>query len=155
MTKTTAAFALVLGATFLVGCGSNDSGNDSDRRAIVDKTVANAAESGIELDKACVAKVVDTLSAADVTAIANDDNENISDEGRNASLELIRCADEEQMTDLFIEGMRASDQDFDEACVREKLVDIDIADLVAAAQGSSPPSDIVDAMVECFPMPGG
>jgi hypothetical protein len=123
-----------------------DAQSDAARQAI-----DQAAADGVELDEECVNDVAAQLSDADAEAIASGNDADVSPEGQTLALELIACADEEAIADLFIEGMNQSGQDFDEECVREKLQDVDITELVAATQsGSEPPAEIVSAMMECF-----
>ena len=69
--------------------------------------------------------------------------------GAALSLELLGCVDEDTLVDLFVEALAGSGQDFDEDCVREKLEEFDVADIVAASQGAEPPADVVAAMVSC------
>ncbi len=114
------------------------------------RTIEEAAKGGVALDPACVNQVAAKLSDDDAAAIAAGNDGQISAAGNALSMELIQCADDDALADLFIQGMGQSGQAFDEDCVREKLNGIDIAEALTASEGGSPPADLVATMMECF-----
>jgi hypothetical protein len=139
----------------LAACGS-DGGGGSDLSDAQAAAAANAIEEaeagGIELDEACVNEVAAQLSdedAAKAAAAGPGENAELSPEGEALALELLGCADEEALIDLFISGMNESGEAFDEDCAREKLEGLDIADLAAASEGGDPPEEFFAALMEC------
>jgi hypothetical protein len=104
----------------------------------------------MELDESCVNDVAAQLSDEDAEIIASGGDEEVSAEGAALSLELLTCVDEDALTDMFVDGMSQSGQDFDEDCVREQLENFDVAELVTASQAGSPPADVIAAMTECI-----
>ncbi len=131
--------------------GDSDGGDATGAQAeAADRTIEAAAAGGITLDEECVNEVASRLSDEDAAAIAAGNNADVSPEGSELSLELLNCADEDQLADMFIDGLSQSGQEFDEECVREKLKDVDMVELVQATQtGGQPPTEVVAAMMEC------
>ena len=86
--------------------------------------------------------------AACGSATAEDDAE-LSAEGEALGMELLGCADQEALIDLFIAGIAGSGEAIDEDCARDKLQDVDIAELVASSEDGDPPSDVIAAIAEC------
>jgi ABC-type glycerol-3-phosphate transport system substrate-binding protein len=153
MTKSRILIALAAGTLVLAACGSDGGGGgsaDGPQGDAAAKTIEQAADDGVELDEDCVNEVASQLSDEDAEAIASGNDGDVSEAGSALSIDLIACADEDALADLFIEGMGASGDEFDEACVREKLADFDMTEVVEATQSGTPPADLVAAMMECI-----
>jgi hypothetical protein len=169
---------LVLGVAViglaLTGCGSDDgsgtddsvpvteaeaededatSGDLSDAQAAAAAiAISDAEEGGVALDAACVDDIAGQLSEEDAEKIAAEDGTPLSAAGEALGAELLRCAPDEALVDLFIAGLAEGGEQVDEQCAREQLEGVDIVDLVIATQaGGSPPIDVVEALIECFP----
>ncbi len=108
----------------LAACSSDGGGGSDlsdDQAAAASSAIEEAEAGGIELDE----------------------------EGEALGLELLNCADEEALVDLFIAGMNESGEAFDEDCAREQLEGLDVADLAAASEGGDPPEELITALMEC------
>lgn len=161
--KKTLVLGVVIVGLMLTGCGSDggsdggsDSGSDggSDlsgpQAAAAAATLEQAESGGLTLDKECVNDLAARLSDDDAEKIAADDDDaDLSPEGEALGTELLGCADQDSLIDLFITGMAASGEAFDEDCARDKLQDVDIAELIASTEGGDPPSDVIAAIAEC------
>lgn len=149
---------IVVGAAIalaLTACGSDGSGSGltDDQSAAARSAIDRAEAGGVALDEACVNDVASKLSdddAAKIVATGPDTTADLSPAGEALSLELLACADQSGLIDLFVDGMNESGQSFDEACLRDELADFDVAELVAASQGGDPPADLVDALSTCL-----
>lgn len=161
MTKHRFLLALAGGLLVLTACGSDDDGNGSGdgsgdatatgaQAEAAERTIEQAAEGGVELDRDCVHNVAAKLSDEDAEAIASGNDSDVSAEGGELALELIACADEDALADMFIEGMSQGGQNFDEDCVRDKLSEFDMTEIVASTQDGAPPAELMTAMMECF-----
>lgn len=149
--KRTAAMTVAIIGLLVTGCGSDSSGGASGAQGEAAKTaIDSAAEQGVDLDEDCVNDVASKLSDEDAEIIAGGGDEKVSAEGEALSLELLGCVDADALTDMFVEGMGQSGQDFDEDCIREQLAKFDVAELVTASQGGQPPADVIAAMMECI-----
>jgi len=149
--KRTAAITIAIAGLLLAGCGSDSSGGASGPQGEAAQTaIDSAAEGGVQLDEDCVNEVASKLSDEDAEIIAGGGDEEVSAEGAALSLELLGCVDEDALTDMFIDGMSQSGQEFDEDCVREQLENFDVAELVTESQGGEPPADVIAAMTECL-----
>ena len=153
MKRTSAIVAiLVLG---LAACGSDgDGGSDltDDQAAAAAAAMDEAEAGGIELDEECVDEVAAQLSdedAAKAAAAEPGEDAELSPEGEALGLELLGCADNDALVDLFISQMNESGQAFDEDCAREKLEGLDVADLAATTEGGDPPEEFIAAFMEC------
>lgn len=150
--------ALAFAGLVLVGCGDDGGGGggglSESQSDAADQAIQGAAAAGMELDEDCVNEVAGRLSEEDAKRIAAGDQDEISTEGQELSIELINCADQDAITDLFIEGLNQSGQNFDEDCAREKVAELDMAELVAATQGGAPPSEVIVALMECMDLGG-
>ena len=112
-------------------------------------TLEQAESGGLTLDEECVNDLASRLSDDDAEEIAADDNADLSPEGEALGTELLGCADQDSLIDLFITGMAGSGEAFDEDCARDKLQDVDIAELIASSEGGDPPADVIAAIAEC------
>lgn len=145
---------MILAAMAVVGCGSDEGSDLSEAQArAAEVAVADAAAGGVVLRESCVDDVAAGWSDDDAEAIATG-NGDVSEEGSLLSIELLSCADQEALVDLFVELMQTSGQEFDEDCLRRQLGGFDIADLAAASLGGELPDDVVDAMVGCAVVDG-
>jgi hypothetical protein len=143
---------LAAGALVFAACGSDSGGASGAQGDAADAVIAAASEEGIELDEDCVDDLASGLSDEDAEAIAEagpDGDPDVSEEGTAIGLELMSCADNDQIVDAFIEQMKGTGQEFDEDCVREGLEGVDLAD-VASEASSGVPTELVDAVFDCF-----
>jgi hypothetical protein len=134
------------------GSGGGDSGLSDDQAAAAQSAIDEAESGGIELDEACVNDVAAQLSdedAAKAAAAEPGEDAELSPEGEALGLELLGCADDDALIDLFIAGMNESGETFDEDCAREKLEGLDVASLAAASGGGDPPEELISALIEC------
>jgi hypothetical protein len=158
MKRTSAIVAiLVLGLAACGSDGDSGSGLTDDQEAAAASAIDEAEAGGIELDEDCVNEVAAQLSdddAAKAAAAGPGENAELSPEGEALGLELLGCADEEALIDLFIAGISESGQAFDEDCAREKLEGLDVSDLAAASQGGDPPEELIAALMECADIGG-
>jgi hypothetical protein len=173
--KRTLVLGLAVVGLALTGCGSDD-GGDTDgsipattaeaaeedgggsgdltesQAAAAEMAISDAAEGGVDLDESCVNEIAAQLTEADAASIAAEDGTQLSAEGEALGTELLRCAPEDALIDLFVSGLAEGGEEVDEACAREQLEGVDIVDLVTATQtGGSPPIDVVEKLIECFP----
>jgi hypothetical protein len=139
----------------LAACSSDGGGGSDlsdDQAAAASSAIEEAEAGGIELDEECVNEVAAGLSdedAAKAAAAEPGEEADLSPEGEALGLELLNCADEEALVDLFIAGMNESGEAFDEDCAREQLEGLDVADLAAASEGGDPPEELITALMEC------
>lgn len=156
--KKTLALGVAIVGLVLTGCGSDDAsdrGSDggSDlsgpQAAAAAATLEQAESGGLALDEGCVKDLASRLSDADAQKIAADDDVDLSPEGEALGTELLGCADQDSLIDLFITGMAGSGEPFDEDCARDKLKEIDVAELIASSEGGAPPADVIAAIAEC------
>jgi hypothetical protein len=153
MSKTLAIGVAIVGLV-LTGCGSDgssESGGDlSDAQAAAAAATLEDAESGgLVLDEECVNGIASQLSDEDAEKIAGEGDAELSAEGAALGTELLGCADQESLIDLFIAGIAGSGEAIDEDCARDKLQDVDIAELVASSEDGDPPADVIAAIAEC------
>lgn len=135
----------------LASCGSDsDSGLSDAQSQAADMAIESAAEDGVTLEAGCVEEVAAQLSDEDAELIAADRTDEVSEEADDLSLDLLSCAEDEAITDLFIEGMETSGDAFDESCVRDALEDFDIAEITAAVQDGETPAELVAALAPCM-----
>lgn len=147
--------AIGIAIVTLAACGGDDDGSgltsaQSDAAAAA---MRDAEASGIELDESCVNEVAAKLTeedAAKIVAADPDDVADLSPEGEVLGAELLRCVDQDALIGLYIDGLQQSGQSFDEACLRENLADIDVAEFAAASVGDEPPAELVAATMECL-----
>jgi hypothetical protein len=123
----------------------------ADQAAAAQSAIDQAAAGGITLDEACVNDIAAQLSPEDAALAASDPDAELSVAGEALGTELLRCAPDEALVDLFISGLTDSGEPVDEACARERLQGVDIVGLVIAIQASgSPPLDVVESLAPCF-----
>ncbi len=152
MKRTITIAAIALGVT-LTACGSDgDSGADltEAQQAAAQAAVDSAAEDGLTLDRSCVDGVAAQLSEEDAALAAEDGDQLLSDAGEALSIELISCADQDDLVDFFITNLSESGGTFDEDCLRDELGSLDLVDLiVSSGQDEEPPADFVAAVEQC------
>ncbi len=155
----TIGITIGLVALALAGCGSEgDAGGGGEggsqlsgpQAAAAESAMESAAEDGVTLDEGCVEDVAAQLSDADAELAADDADAELSAAGESLGLELMKCADDDEIIELFIASI-VEDSGVDEDCARDALGEIDIAEIIASAQpGSEPPADLVEALIPCF-----
>jgi len=140
-------------ATGTSDADSSASAGDVQAQA-ADAAIASAKQDGIDLDADCVNELTAQLSDEDAQAIVDaggGGDAEVSDEGTAIGSQLLSCAGNEQIIDALIAEMKTSGQEFDEQCVRDGLKDIDLAGLVASAEGEGgTPEEVVNAVFGCF-----
>lgn len=150
-TLTIAAFTAGL---VLSACGSDgDSGPDLSeaQAAAAQSAIDGAAEDGIVLDESCVNDIAAQLSEEDAELAAAEGDDALSPEGEALTVSLLTCADEDELVDVFIQGLSESGPTLDEDCAREALESFDVVEvLTAAGEGSEPPQDFIEALTPCF-----
>jgi hypothetical protein len=144
-----AAAALVLAVS---ACGSDsDSADLSDAQAAAAQSaIDSAAEDGVTLEESCVNDVAAQLSEDDAALAAADADAELSTAGEALGIELLSCADSDEIIDLFIASLSEGGQPFDEACARETLEDFGVTELVESAGADGPPAELIDALTECL-----
>jgi hypothetical protein len=160
MRRSRATMLAAVATLALAACGSDDKGSSGNASGgtdlqdqAADAAIEAAAAENFELDENCVRGIASRLSDDDARKIVDagpEGDADLSTEGEALSLELVRCIDSDTLIDQFIEGMGDGGQDFDEACVREQLEGVDVAELIATSEGSGTPSELVSSLMECF-----
>ena len=145
----TSVFALAV-----AGCGGDDGPElSSDQAAAAQSVIDAAAEDGVTLDEDCVEEVAAQLSDADAALAAEDDTAVLSPEGEALGVQLLDCADEDAIVDLFLAEIGA--EGVDEDCARDALADFDVAEILRnAGEDTEPPDGFIEALEPCF-APGG
>jgi hypothetical protein len=147
------AIGITAAALLMAGCGSDSSSDDTaDPRTDAAKAVVDAAEAqGFILDEACVNDLTAQLSDDDATKLAAGGGDaDLSPEGEALGSKVIQCAAKDSLVELFISGLKGSGQNVDEDCAREKLQDVDIAQVVASTQSADASKDLIAALAPCF-----
>ena len=145
--KRTAMIITLVAATALTACGSDDSTAVSGIQAeAAQAAVDSAAEQGLTLDRNCVDDVAVQLSDEDAALAAADGDADLSPEGEELSLQLIACADQDELIDSIITGMGDG---VDQECARDALEALDLT-TVLAASGDEPPAEFAEALTPCF-----
>jgi hypothetical protein len=146
------AFGLALAA-----CGGDDDGGaelSEAQAAAARSAIDAAAEDGVTLDESCVNEVAAQLSEEDAELAARDGDAMLSDAGESLGIELLKCADEDEITELFLAGLGET-EGLDEACAREVLDDFDIVEVIGSTQaGEEPPAALIQALLPCFDLGG-
>ena len=103
------------------------------------------------LDQGCVEEVAAQLSEEDAQLAADDPDAELSAAGESLGVELLSCADENEIIDLFIAGMSEGGAPLDEDCARAALQDIDVKEIIASAgSGDDVPPELVTALTPCL-----
>ena len=145
--KRTAMIIALVAATALTACGSDDSTAISGIQADAAKAaVDSAAEEGVTLDRDCVDDVAVQLSDEDAALAAAEGDADLSPEGEELSLQLLACADQDQLIDSIVAGMGDG---VDQECARDALKALDLT-TVLAASGAEPPAEFTEALTPCF-----
>lgn len=151
MKRTAIALALAA-ATALTACGSDDSSSSisGPQADAAQAAIDSAAEEGVTLDEDCVNDVAAQLSDADAELAAADGDAELSPEGEALTVQLVACADPDELIDVIIGSMGDDGAMFDEDCTREALRGLDLSTLMAAGDGDEPPAEFVAALTPCF-----
>jgi len=145
--KRTAMIITLVAATALTACGSDDSTAVSGIQAdAAQAAVDSAAEQGLTLDRTCVDDVAVQLSDEDAAIAAADGDADLSPEGEELSLQLLACADQDELIDSIVTGMGDG---VDQECARDALKALDLT-TVLAASGDEPPAEFAEALAPCF-----
>jgi hypothetical protein len=150
--RRTFTIAAITAALALTACGSDDSsgGDLSGPQAdAAQAAIDSAAEGGITLDRDCVNEVAAQLSDEDAELAAAGDDAELSPEGEALTVQLVGCADQDELVDAIIGSFGDVGAGFDEDCARDALKELDLTALVAAS-GDEPPAELVDALTPCF-----
>lgn len=153
MIRTFTITAIAVGLT-LTACGSDGDGGpelSEAQSAAAQSAMSSAAEDGITLDESCVNEIAVQLSDDDAVIAAEEGDADMSPEGEALTVQLLTCADEDEIIDLFIRDLSESGAELDEDCAREELEAFDVVEiLTAAGDGGEPPQDFVEALTPCF-----
>lgn len=152
--RATVVLLASVAALAVVGCGSDDGPQlSSDQAAAAQSVIDAAAEDGVPLDEDCVNEVAAQLSDADAALAADDDTAELSPEGEALGIELLGCADDDAIVELFLAEIGA--EGLDEECARDALADFDIAEILrSAGENTEPPEGFIEALEPCFPTGG-
>lgn len=136
-------------ATALTACGSDDSTSISGPQAdAAQSAIDSAADDGLTLDRDCVNEVAAQLSDEDAELAAADGDADLSPAGEALTIQLVACADPDELIDSIIGAMGAG---FDQDCARDALKGLDLTALMSASGDSSePPAEFVEALTPCF-----
>jgi hypothetical protein len=152
MNKTMALGVTAL-ALMVASCGSDGGAEVTGARADAAAKVVESAEAGgITLDLDCVEELTAQLSDEDAEKLAasEDGSAELSAEGEALGDDVLECASQDELVDLFISGMSESGETVDEDCARDALEDFDVAEIVGAARGGDAPADLIAALVPCL-----
>ena len=142
--EATAMIITLVAATALTACGSDDSTAVSGIQAeAAQAAVDSAADQGLTLDRNCVDDVAVQLSDEDAALAAADGDADLSPEGEEVSLQLIACADQDELIDSIVTGLGDG---VDQECARDAL---DLT-TVLASSGDEPPAEFTEALTPCF-----
>ena len=77
--------------------------------------------------------------------------QNSSAAGESLGIELLSCADDEEIIELFITGMSESGTPLDEDCARTALQQVDVKEIITSAgSGDDVPPELVTALTPCL-----
>lgn len=151
--KRTVIIVALAAATALTACGSDDSSSSisGPQADAAQAAIDSAAEDGLTLDEDCVNDLAAQLSDEDAELAAADGDAELSPEGEALTVQLVTCADPDELIDGIIGAMGDGGAMFDEDCAREALQDLDFPALIAASGDSDePPAEFVAALTPCF-----
>jgi hypothetical protein len=149
--RTSVTIIVAVAGLTLGACGSSDDGSDlSDAQAAAAQSVIDAAaEDGVTLDEACVEEIAAQLSEEDAELAAQDGDAELSAAGNALGEQLLECASDEEIIDLFIASI--GDENIDADCAREALGEFDMRELMqSAAADGDPPAELIQALVPCL-----
>ncbi len=121
MNKTMALGVTAL-ALMVASCGSDGGAEVTGARAdAAAKVVESAKAGGINLDEDCVKELTAQLSDEDAEKLAasEDGSAELSAEGEALGDDVLKCASQDELVDLFISGMSESGETVDEDCARD------------------------------------
>jgi hypothetical protein len=156
MTRTlkVAAITAIAAALTLTACGDDgegDAGLSEAQSAAAQSAIDSASEDGVTLDEDCVNEVAAQLTEEDAALAAADDDAELSPAGEALTIQLISCADSDELVDLFIAGLAESGPALDEDCAREQLEEFDVVEALTAAGGDGDlPEGLIEALTPCF-----
>jgi hypothetical protein len=156
MNKTMALGVTAL-ALMVASCGSDGGAEVTGARADAAAQVIESAKAGgINLDEDCVKDLTAQLSDEDAEKLAasEDGDAELSAEGEALGDDVLKCASQDELVDLFISGMTESGETVDEVCARDALEDFDVAEIVGATTSGEPPADLIAALVPCLDLTG-
>jgi len=153
MTRILTIAAIAAGLA-LTACGS-DGGSGSDlsgpQEAAAQSAIESAADDGFELDESCVNDIAAQLSDEDATLAAGEGDAELSPEGEALTIQLLSCADEAAIVDLFISELSSGDLPLDEDCARDEIEGFDVVELLTlAGDGGDFPQEFIEALTPCF-----
>jgi hypothetical protein len=141
--------AAVAAGLALTACGSDDGAAVSGPQAdAAQAAIDSAAEEGLTLDEDCVNDLAAQLSDEDAETAAADGDAALSPEGEALTVQLISCADPDELIDSIIGAMTDGGAMIDEDCARDALEDLDLGSLDPT--GDEPPAEFVEALTPCF-----
>lgn len=148
--KTTLTATLAAGLLVLAACGDDDDGASGVQGEAASQAIEAAQAEGLALDEGCVNDLAAQLSDEDAQAIIDagpDGDADLSPEGQALTAELLTCVDQDELIDVFIQGLEESGQEVDENCVRENLEGVDLSS--ALGSEDEPPAELINAVFEC------
>ena len=152
--RRTLTIASIVAGLALSACGSDgDSGPalSGSQEAAAQSVIDAAAEDGIELDEACVNELSAQLTDEDAEVAAAEGDGDLSPAGEALTVQLLSCADEDAIIDLFISELSQTGATLDEDCAREQIERFDVVEVLTAAGGNDePPQEFIDALTTCF-----
>jgi hypothetical protein len=141
--------AAITAGLVLTACGSDDGGSISGPQAdAAQAAIDSAADEGLALDEDCVNDLAAQLSDEDAEKAAADGDAELSPEGEALTVQLISCADPDELIDGIVSAMTDGGAMIDEDCAREALEGLDLGSLVST--GDEPPAEFVEALTPCF-----
>lgn len=141
--------AAIAAGLVLTACGSDDGGSISGPQGdAAQAAIDSAAAEGLTLDEECVNDLAAQLSDEDAEKAAADGDAELSPEGEALTVQLISCADADEVIDSIIEAMVDGGAMIDEDCARDALEGLDLGSLDPT--GDEPPAEFVEALTPCF-----
>lgn len=126
---------LAVAALSLAACGGNDQGD------VADEMVKQAADAGMDLDKACVQKLAEGMSDEDVKSLEEGSDLTTSPEGETILARMIvDCGSVEDIAEQFFASL-PDDGTVDKTCMAEAMKK---ADFTGGAEAAA-----AEAMAAC------